>query len=419
MTDQGIGAPEPVSHPTLLIVLKGYPRVSETFIAQELLGLQNAGVAFKIVSLRQPYDAFTHPVHDQITAPILYLPETLREEPGRVISASFVNAGRPGFWRALPLFLADLARDPSFDRVLRFGQALVLAAEAKHGDPWIYAHFAHTPATVSRYAAKILGAPFSISAHAKDIWTTPKWDLAAKLNEARWTVTCTKAGRDHLLETAPEAQVHLNYHGLDLTRFPPSPDSPSDRDGSDPTQPVRILSVGRAVPKKGYDTLLTALAKLPQSLCWRFDHIGGGTELDALKQQAESLGLEDRIAWHGAQDQTEVLDAYRRSDLFVLASHETEDGDRDGLPNVLVEAASQGLACVATRFSAIPELIENETSGLLVPPKDPDALATSLAQAIRDPELRRTLGAAAATKVHNEFDLNPGIARLKALLETT
>ena len=263
----------------------------------------------------------------------------------------------------------------------------------------------------------VLGAPFSISAHAKDIWTTPTWDLASKLNEARWTVTCTKVGRDHLAATAPEAQVYLNYHGLDLARFPPSPNTSSSRDGSDPEQPVRLLSVGRAVPKKGYDTLLTALADLPSGLHWQFDHIGGGSELDALKHQAELLGLRDRVIWHGPKDQTQVLDAYRNSDLFVLASHETEDGDRDGLPNVLVEAASQGLVCLATRFSAIPELIEHDVSGLLVPPKDSDALATALAQATTDPDQRRRLGAAAAAKVRAEFDLNPGVARLKALFE--
>ncbi len=404
--------------PVMLVVLKGYPRVSETFIAQELLGLQNAGFEFQIISLRRPYDPFTHPVHEQITAPVTYLPEYLHEEPGRVLRALGACLGRPGFWSALGLFLRDLARDRTRNRIRRFGQALVLATEAPKPASWIYAHFAHTPASVARYGSVILGKPYSISAHAKDIWTSPAWDLADKLSSAQWTVTCTKTGRDQLQATAPRAAVHLNYHGLDLGRFPPTDTAPSERDGTDPNEPVRILSVGRAVPKKGYDTLLTALAALPEDMHWRFDHIGGGSELDALKAQAERLGLANLITWHGPMDQTAILDACRRSDLFALASHQMSDGDRDGLPNVLVEAASQGLACVATNFSEIPALIENDLTGLLVPPKDAGALTAALMTVIRDPNLRHRLGQEAAAKVRRDFDQDPSLRRLAALFET-
>lgn len=403
--------------PVMLVVLKGYPRVSETFIAQELLGLQSAGFVFRIISLRRPYDPFTHLVHDQITAPVTYLPEYLHEESGRVLRALLRSLGRRGFWGALRLFLRDFARDRTRNRVRRFGQALVLATEAPSEACWIYAHFAHTPASVARYGAMILERPYSISAHAKDIWTTPAWDLSDKLTSARWTVTCTKTGRDQLQATAPEAAVHLNYHGLDLARFPPFNAAPSRRDGTDPEDPVRILSVGRAVPKKGYDTLLSALAALPGDNHWRFDHIGGGSELDTLKAQADRLGLADRITWHGPMDQTAILGAYRRSDLFALASHQTSDGDRDGLPNVLVEAASQGLACVATAFSEIPALIEDGVTGVLVPPQDAQALSEALLAAIRDPDRRRQLGQAAAAKVRQEFDQAPSLTRLAALFE--
>ncbi|MEM9031159.1 MAG: glycosyltransferase, partial [Pseudomonadota bacterium] len=344
--------------PKLLVVLKGYPRVSETFIAQELHGLQNAGIAFEIISLRRPYDPFRHPVHDQITAPVRYLPEYLHEEPLRVLASLLKVLGRRGLRKTLRLFLRDLRRDVTRNRVRRLGQAVVLAAEADPGEHWLHAHFAHTPTSVARYASTILGAPFTISAHAKDIWTSPEWELREKLTDARWSVTCTRTGCDYLRGIAPKSEVHLLYHGLDLERFPPPPPASSSRDGTSTTDPVRILSIGRAVPKKGYDTLLRALAALPEDLHWHFDHIGGGAERPRLETLAEELGLGARLTWHGPQDQARVLEAYRNADIFVLASQATAENDRDGLPNVLVEAASQGLACVATRFSAIPELIE-------------------------------------------------------------
>lgn len=404
--------------PRLLVVVKGYPRVSETFVAQELLGLQQSGLSFEIVSLRKPYDDFDHPVHRQITAPVRYLPEELRWEPGRVLRSLGKALFQSGFWRGFRQFLPDLARDLSAVRLRSFGQAIVLAAETPPDGPlWLYAHFAHTPTSVARYAATMLGAPFSISAHAKDIWTSPDWDLQAKLREARWTVTCTASGRDHLAGLAPDAAVHLNYHGLDLSRFPAPPARQDARDGSEADDPVRLISVGRAVPKKGYDVLLEALAALPGDLHWRFDHIGGGTELPALKAQANALGLSTRIAWHGPRDQAEVLAAYRSADIFTLASHATKDNDRDGLPNVIVEAASQRLACVATDFSGIPELLQHEVSGLLVPPKDAEALRDALVRAITDPALRAGLGRAAEARVRAEFDAEPGIRRLKTLFE--
>ena len=405
--------------PLLVVVVKGYPRLSETFIAQEFLGLERAGLRLRIVSLRHPTDKRRHPVNDEITAPVSYLPEYLYQEPLRVLCGLMRALPRRGFWRALPVFLRDLRRDLTPNRLRRFGQALVMAAEMPDGPVWIHAHFAHTPASVARYAAMVLGRPFTISAHAKDIWTSPDWELAEKMREADWTVTCTASGRDHLAALAPGASVALSYHGLDLHRFPPPAALRAPRDGSDAADPVRLLTVGRAVPKKGFDILLDALATQPEGLAWRLTHIGGGPELAALKAQAARLGIGDRITWAGALEQTAVLAAYDASDLFILASRRTPDGDRDGLPNVIVEAASQGLACIGTDLSGIPEFIRDDVTGLLVPPDDAAALARALTRAIRDPDLRARLGQAAAARVREEFDFTPGIARLLAMFRNS
>ncbi|TPM26591.1 glycosyltransferase [Mesorhizobium sp. B2-3-5] len=402
----------------IVVVLKGYPRLSETFIAQELLGLERAGFDLILVALRRPTDAKRHPVHDEIKAPVHYLPEYLHEEPLRVARSLFAYLLRPGFWRALGSLASDIRRDFTRNRVRRFGQALVLAAEWPEDAEWLHAHFAHTPASVTRYASQLRSLPWSCSAHAKDIWTSADWDLAGKLSSARWTVTCTKTGFDRLKELANgKSSVHLSYHGLDLDRFGSFGEARKHYDGSAPDEPVVILSVGRAVEKKGYDTLLEALALLPGDLAWRFEHIGNGEELKRLRALAQKHGLDDRVSWKGALAQEEVLEHYRRADIFALACRITANGDRDGLPNVLVEAASQRLACVSTDISGVPELLSPDETGLLVPTEDPIALAKALERLIRDPVLRARLGDAAERRVRGNFDHMASIGQLKELFE--
>ena len=402
----------------IVVVLKGYPRLSETFIAQELLGLEQAGFELALVALRRPTDKKRHPVHDEIRAPVTYLPEYLHEEPGRVLAALFVGLASPGFWRALAAFAADLPREFTRNRFRRFGQALVLAREWPDGGEWLHAHFIHTPASVARYASLMLAIPWTCSAHAKDIWTSADWELREKLGAARWTVTCTASGFDHLRKLAAgHCNVQLSYHGLDLARFGAFAGERSSRDGADPQAPVRVLSVGRAVEKKGYDVLLKALALLPADLNWRFEHIGGGELLGSLSALAAELGIAGRVAWKGGQAQDEVLAQYRQADIFALACRITADGDRDGLPNVLVEASSQGLVCISTSISGVPELLDDGDNGLVVPPEDAVALAAALERAMRDPTLRKRLGEAAEQKVRTRFDYHSSIRELTRLFE--
>ncbi|MDH3242226.1 MAG: glycosyltransferase family 4 protein, partial [Alphaproteobacteria bacterium] len=351
----------------IAFVLKGYPRLSETFIAQEIRALERLGLDITIYSLRHPTDPQAHPVHGEIKAAVHYLPEYLKEAPGRVASGMGRLVLRPGFWRAVGVWLRDLVRDGSANRVRRFGQACVLAAEMPPDIGRLHAHFLHTPASVTRYAALMRRLPWSVSAHAVDIWTTPAWEKREKLRAAAFCVTCTEYGRAHLAGLAAEkANVVLNYHGLDFERFGQcEPKRSPGRDGTRPDAAVEILSVGRAVEKKGFDVLLNALARLEVDLHWHFTHIGGGEGLKALKAQASDLGLGDRVRFLGAQASDRVLAAYRQADLFVLPCRVAGNGDRDGLPNVLLEAQSQALAVVSTTVSAVPELIIHGETGQL------------------------------------------------------
>jgi len=394
-------------------VLKGYPRLSETFIAQEIAALERRGLDILIVSLRRPTDARRHPVHEEIRAPVVYLPEYLLLEPLRVFRAWWRIRKLPTYSKTFSFWLKDLARDPTPNRIRRFGQALVLAAELPIDVTRLHAHFLHTPASVTRYAAQLLGLPWSGSAHAKDIWTTPAWEKREKLASCEWLVTCTAANREHLAALAPPERVELVYHGVDLTRFPRrSSSSLAVRDGTSPADPVVILSVGRLVEKKGTEVLLEALARLSSTLSWKFVHVGGGPLKRRLERRAHALGISERVTWRGPLTQEELLREYAKADLFALASRIAPDGDRDGLPNVLAEAQTQALACVATRVSAIPELVRDGQTGLLVEQNDPDALARALETLICSPARRRTLGQAGQSRVVQSFGLDANVEQL-------
>ena len=472
-----------MSGPRIAVVVKGYPRLSETFIAQEILALEARGLPLSIWSLRRPTDRARHPMHEAIRAPVAYLPEYLRDAPLRVLKGLGAALLRPRLPGLLALFARDFLRDPTASRLRRLGQALVLARELPAAVTHIHVHFLHTPASVARYAARLTGRAWSFSAHAKDIWTTPDWELREKLADAAWGVTCTRdgfgrleglskpcraspsprlrgEGRDDLVVgatsgsegegAAPEgalpskpphprlparsaddevgralsphagrgdaqARLLLAYHGLDLARFPAPPPFRPDRDGRDAADPLRLVCVGRLVAKKGHDDLLDALARLGP-LHWRLALIGGGELRAALEGRAAALGLGERVTFHGALAQPAVIAAMREADLFVLPTKAAPGGDRDGLPNVLMEAASQDLPILATAFAGTPEFITSGTHGLLVPPGDPAALAEALQALAQEPGLRRRLATAARARLVRDFAMEAGIATIAARL---
>ncbi len=405
----------------LAVVVKGWPRLSETFIAQELVALEDSGLQLEIWSLRHPTDRKTHPLHDRLQAPVFYLPEYLRDAPLRVLRGLLSALRRPGFAAAWRMLRRDYARDRTPNRLRRFGQACVLARELPADAPGLYAHFLHTPASVARYAAILRGLPWAFSAHAKDIWTSPDWELREKLDPqshgAAFGATCTAFGAAHLqsLADTPD-RVDLVYHGLDLARFP----EPAERPARSPDDQLRLLSVGRLVEKKGFDRLIDAFALLPGDLDWHWTHIGGGPLKDTLQSRAEAAGVAARITWRGACDQPEVIEAMRAADLFVLPSRVAADGDRDGLPNVLMEAASQKLAILSTPVSAIPEFIETGTHGCLTDDA-PESLARAITDLARAPGQRAAMAEAAYDRLRADFQMQPGIAalakRLRAMLQ--
>lgn len=399
----------------ICVVVHAWPRLSMTFVAQELVGLEREGLDLWIGTWGTP-DKIRHPIHDQLKATVHRLPK------GRPGAERFVRAWRKvrrseGYAEARRLFWNDFRKSPTKRRLRAFGRGIILAAEMPDDIRAIYVHFIGSAATVARYAAMITGLPLAASAHARDIWTSSEADIRDKLAAMKWCATCTTIGADHLRALADsDDKIHLIHHGLSFNRFPVDMPVRQRTTGSMLSDPVQLLSVGRAVEKKGFDVLLDALAALPADLHWHWTHVGDGKIIDRLRDRARQLGLSDHIDWLGARDQRAVIELYRSSDLFVLPCREASDGDRDGLPNVLMEAQSQGLACLSTSFSEIPELIVDGETGVLVPPANVESLASELERLMRNPDERERLGRAGYERVRSRFEAESGIARIASLL---
>jgi glycosyltransferase involved in cell wall biosynthesis len=298
--------------PHLAVVVKGFPRLSETFIARELAALEARGVDFTLHALRHPGpDAKL--VDNRVRATPRCLPEYLHDEPLRVMRAFAVAQHLPGFAAAWRAFRRDWPRDRGRARLRRLGQACVLATELPPSVRHLHAHFAHSPTSVVRYAAKLRGLTYSVSAHAKDIWTAPDWDLAEKIADASFVAVCNKVGHARLASLGDATKIQLIHHGLPRADLSATARSQS-RDGNDSQAPVRLLCVARAVEKKGLAFLLDALAQMPSGIAFALEHIGGGPLLEPLKEQAQRLGIADRIIWQGSKSHVDVLAALDRRD---------------------------------------------------------------------------------------------------------
>ena len=409
-------------------VLKGFPRLSELFIASEIHRLEQVGLPLRLYVIKQPDEDVHHPLVERIGAPRIYLPPTtslsqttLRRWLGENYPAFRPALGRVarrrplGLARALGFTLAQSLRARKgfwalprkvFVKELLLGVALadrlLDEPEVRH----IHAHFAHGATTVAWVASMVTGLPFSFTGHAKDIYSpslNPGGLLPRKLRAARFTVTCTESNRTHLRELAPEAEVHRIYHGLNAELARLLDNAPSARDGSGT---LRVLAVGRLVAKKGFDVLVDACAKLHEAGVEVEAAIVGepDDQEDELRRLIDANGLSGVVSLAGPLSQQELRSEYERATAFCLPCRVLSSGDRDGIPNVLVEAMACGLPVVTTPVSGIPELVSDGVNGLLVPPDDATAVAFALQRLHGDPELARRLGADGRETVARRFD---------------
>jgi glycosyltransferase involved in cell wall biosynthesis len=394
------------SKPSVLgIILKGYPRISETFISNEILHLEKLGFSIQLFSMRRPRESFSHESVKQIRVGVEYLPETLLAPLPRFLYHNLLLARkRPGAYaRALKTALMRLLRMRKAATIKHLLQAgyLVHRLLPGRGVAHLHAHFAHSPTSVAMFASQMSGLPFSFTAHAKDIYSSDPRQLREKIEGARFVVTCTEYNRRYLMELPPgkTVPIHLIYHGIDIDLFSYS------KKEKNPSPPYQVLTVARVTTKKGLPTVYRALRHLcDQGLSIRHTLIGDGEDRELILSLIGELGLNHLTRWLGTQPHDVVLEHYRRADLFVLGCEVAPNGDRDGIPNVFLESMAMGVPVVATRVSAIPELVEDGRTGLLVPPGQPENMAHAMARLLTEMGLRERVISEARERVIREFN---------------
>lgn len=417
-------------------VMNGFPRLSETFIANEIFLLEDMGLRLRLYSVKKEDEPKTQGVVARIRAPLTYLPK----------ATSLSGASLAGWLsRNLPAFAAShlaLARRHPLRYLATLGSALAMCWKYRSGAgkprkvfikeflqaghiandvlekgtvAHLHGHFCHGVATITWFASRLTGLPFSFTAHAKDIYEAalnPGDLLERKLAAARFVATCTEANAVQLRRRAPSSKVvHTIYHGLDTAYFAPD-------EAAAPSLPV-ILSVGRFVEKKGFRYLVEACAQLKAEGQLFVCVIVGekGDAYEAIQRLVEERDLGDVVRLQNAVTQEELREIYRRARVFALPCQVTDSGDRDGIPNVLAEAMAMGVPAVSTRVSGIPELVQDGVHGLLVESRDADALADALRRVLADPELHRRLARAGRARICECFDSRRTTLALKALFE--
>ena len=347
------------------VVTSGFPRTSETFVLNELLALEARGLLGPIFATKPAEDARAHPGAERLLPRVRVLPPVSPREQA----------------------------------------ALVAAALAQSGVSGVHAFFAHTPAEVAREAAARLGIPYGFSVHARDVRKIAPRDLRERAADAACVAACNP---DVAAEVgAAGGEATLLPHGVDVARFRPSPEPPEP--------PIALLAVGRLVPKKGFDVLVDAVARL--EVPFRLRIVGEGPERRRLARRIARAGLVDVVTLEEPLTHDELPKTYQAAHVVVVPSVRDAAGDRDGLPNVVLEALACGRTVVASDIAAVGTAVRHDETGLLVPPGDAAALAAAIEHAASSPDLRSRLGRAGRACVEQKFDLEACTARLAQHLE--
>jgi glycosyltransferase involved in cell wall biosynthesis len=353
-----------VSAQRIAVVMSGFPRRSETFALGELLALEERGALAAVFATKPGESGLMQPGCERLTGKVQVLPE------------------------------GDAARKAAFVANRLVGQRV----------GGVHGYFAHTPAEVAARAAALLGVPYGFSTHARDARKVAPDVLAERARRAACVIACNIDVAEEILRGG--GAVHLLPHGVDLRRFSPRPPEPS--------RELRLLSVGRLVEKKGFHVLLDAAARL--DFPFRLRIVGDGPERARLSRMIETLGLTRRVTLEGALTHAELPEAYAAANAVVVPSVQDSSGDRDGLPNVVLEAMACARPVVASRISAVGCAVADGETGLLVPPGDASALASALKRLAAAPALRERLGRGGRERVERDYEVGRCTQHLYELL---
>jgi glycosyltransferase involved in cell wall biosynthesis len=388
-------------------VVKRYPRFSETFIVNEILAHEAAGRSVEILSLYPPNDTHFQDTLARVRAPVTYL-----------LSEGLKTSE---FWKTLercgelqPTFWTSLAEASGSDAREIYQAALLARHALNRGIRHLHAHFASTATQVARLAARFARIPYTFTAHAKDIFheSVSPPDLRRKLRQAAGTVTVSDFNVRHLRNQFSSDATHVRriYNGIDLERF--RFNDPSDR-------PLHIVAVGRLVEKKGFDVLIDACRILARQHTFTCDIIGTGELESKLAQQIVRSRLQRVVRLVGALPQSQVIQSISSAAAFAAPCVVGSDGNADGLPTVLLESMALGTPCVSTDVTGIPEIIRHLDTGLLIPQKDPAALAVALDQLLLQKSLRSRIATQARQLIESDFDIHRNASTLWKLFEST
>ena len=397
-------------------VLGTFPQASQTFIAREIRGLRQLDVPLLVFALgRRDQAALEEPdrawYRDVRFAPLPFGWATATSNLHFIVRA-------PGlYWRTL-MSLLRLRHRPRVLALRAFALMLTGAWIAREieragGCRQVHAHFALAQTEVAMAVSGLLGCPFSFTAHARDIYGTPS-ALEEKIRAAAVVVTCTAYNVDYLRGLCPDVpsgRFRLIYHGVDVEAL----DAAGGRAGRMAGREPIVLAAGRLIEKKGFDTLVAACAELEgRGVAFRCRILGTGPLEQALRQQIESTGMSHRIELPGWMAPEAVVREFAAATVFTMPSRISDTGDRDGIPNVVLEAMAAGLPVVATDVSGIPEAVLHGETGLLVKPDVPKALADALEQIVTNPRLAAELGGSGTTRVRTQFAIEASSRRLAA-----
>ncbi len=419
------------SAPTVCYLTKRFPRLSETFILDEILGVEAAGVPLRLFSIANPAELTVQTRVSGVKSPVGYLRSgtgrkaALKDNTRFLVAHARLFRRHPVRWIRVVGKVMPSRRHLSTMRHLL--EAGLMATEMDRvGATHIHAAFAHGPASIAHFVSLLTGRTFSFAAHAKDIYLSSPDILAIKASAAEFVLACSHSAANEMRrivdayppQEAQRRNPNIVYapHGVDTTRFQPS------RAEIGVTSPghFRILAVGRLVPKKGYSTLIDALGVL-RDLGEDFECriVGGGDLRDDLESRAAALELCSFVTFTGRLTQDEIIAEYHHADVLVQASVITSDGDRDGIPNVVLEAMACGLPVVATSVAGIPEVIDHARSGILVPAGNSGALAAALRDMAGDPGMQANLSVTARAYVSVNHSRSRCIAPVADLLRRT
>jgi len=418
-------------------VLKGFPRLSETFIANEVHLLSEMGLSLELFSIKRGDDlAFGGGLPDVNYLPAVS-PASSSTLPGWLRHNYPVFADCQRYWlrtgplrylRCLVFALWAALRYRSRTRTVlnnsiikQFFLATYIAEKIAGDSSYvhIHAHFCHDATMVAWMVSRLTGLPFSFTAHAKDIYQktlNPGDLLERKLAATSFAVTCTNTNVEYLrARTSSPEKIYGIYHGLDTDQFaPPAGASPVAKLCPPPR---KLLTIGRQVEKKGFIYLIEACRILRErDVPFQLDIVGApGDHSESISKAIVDYQLQDHIAMRPPMRQQDLLALYQEASVFVLPCIVLEDGDRDGIPNVIAEAMACALPVVVTGVSGIPELVNDKVNGMVVPDRNAHQIADAIEHLLGSPETCKQLGGAARKRVEDIFDSRDTHLKLRNL----